>query len=93
MNMNMCMWAIFFVLLMSISVNRFHLMMILLSLEFIVLILFMTLILYLNLFSYELFFSMFFLVFSVCEGILGICVLILLIRSYGNDFFCVLNIL
>nr|YP_010531199.1 NADH dehydrogenase subunit 4L [Hypsathalia przewalskyi]UXW93434.1 NADH dehydrogenase subunit 4L [Hypsathalia przewalskyi] len=90
---NMFLSISFIMLLMSIGLNRFHLLMILLSMEFIVLILFMMLILYLNFFFTEMFFSMFFLVFSVCEGILGLCNLILLIRVHGNDFFCVLNIL
>nr|YP_010531121.1 NADH dehydrogenase subunit 4L [Dentathalia scutellariae]UXW93343.1 NADH dehydrogenase subunit 4L [Dentathalia scutellariae] len=93
MNMNMVFFIIFFILLLSISLNRFHLLMILLSLEFIVLILFISLILYLNLYENELFFSMIFLVFSVCEGVLGLSNLILLIRVHGNDYFGILNIL
>nr|YP_005351200.1 NADH dehydrogenase subunit 4L [Periplaneta americana]ADD71935.1 NADH dehydrogenase subunit 4L [Periplaneta americana] len=69
------------------SSNRKHLLVTLLSLEFIVLILFLMLYTYLNSFNYELFFSMVFLTFSVCEGALGLSILVSMIRSYGNDYF------
>nr|AVN67833.1 NADH dehydrogenase subunit 4L [Ischnoptera sp. B084] len=64
-----------------------HLLTTLLSLEFIVLVLYLCLYYYLNVFNYELFFSMVFLSFSVCEGALGLSILVSMIRSYGNDFF------
>nr|WGO58181.1 NADH dehydrogenase subunit 4L [Centrocolumna ericea] len=69
------------------SSNRKHLLVTLLSLEFIVLILYLILYSYLNSFNYELFFSMVFLTFSVCEGALGLSILVSMIRSYGNDYF------
>nr|AVN68202.1 NADH dehydrogenase subunit 4L [Melanozosteria sp. Cairns, Australia] len=69
------------------SSNRKHLLVTLLSLEFIVLILFLMLYNYLNEFNYELYFSMVFLTFSVCEGALGLSILVSMIRSYGNDYF------
>nr|UZC53698.1 NADH dehydrogenase subunit 4L [Ultragryllacris pulchra rubricapitis] len=67
--------------------KRKHLLAVLLSLEYMVLIMFMLLFLYLNMFNYELFFSMVFLVFSVCEGALGLSILVSMIRTHGNDFF------
>nr|YP_010946410.1 NADH dehydrogenase subunit 4L [Haplosymploce aurantiaca]WGO57128.1 NADH dehydrogenase subunit 4L [Haplosymploce aurantiaca] len=69
------------------SSNRKHLLVTLLSLEFVVLILYVVLYNYLNSFNYELFFSMVFLTFSVCEGALGLSILVSMIRSYGNDYF------
>nr|YP_010946943.1 NADH dehydrogenase subunit 4L [Sigmella digitalis]WGO57700.1 NADH dehydrogenase subunit 4L [Sigmella digitalis] len=69
------------------SSNRKHLLVTLLSLEFIVLILFFVLCNYLNMFNYELFFALVFLTFSVCEGALGLSILVLMIRSCGNDYF------
>nr|AVN68135.1 NADH dehydrogenase subunit 4L [Protagonista lugubris] len=69
------------------SSNRKHLLVTLLSLEFIVLVLFLLLYMYLSGFNYELFFSMTFLTFSVCEGALGLSILVSMIRSYGNDYF------
>nr|AVN67431.1 NADH dehydrogenase subunit 4L [Gromphadorhina oblongonota] len=67
--------------------NRKHLLATLLSLEFIVLILYVVLYNYLINFNYELYFMMIFLTFSVCEGALGLSILVSMIRGYGNDFF------
>nr|YP_009947916.1 NADH dehydrogenase subunit 4L [Coenomyia ferruginea]QOI08132.1 NADH dehydrogenase subunit 4L [Coenomyia ferruginea] len=73
--------------------NRKHLLSMLLSLEFIVLSLFLMLFIFLCLFNYEAFFSMFFLTFSVCEGALGLSILVSLIRTHGNDYFQSFNVL
>nr|YP_010398706.1 NADH dehydrogenase subunit 4L [Hylemya nigrimana]UQK95125.1 NADH dehydrogenase subunit 4L [Hylemya nigrimana] len=73
--------------------NRKHLLSMLLSLEYIVLSLFLLLFIYLNLLNYENFFSMMFLTFSVCEGALGLSILVSMIRTHGNDYFQSFNIL
>nr|AMW67887.1 NADH dehydrogenase subunit 4L [Nipponeurorthus fuscinervis] len=75
------------------SLKRKHLLSTLLSLEFIVLSLFYMLYIYINMFNYEFFFSMLFLVFSVCEGVLGLAILVSMIRTHGNDYFQSFNIL
>nr|YP_010372420.1 NADH dehydrogenase subunit 4L [Dryomyza anilis]UPA56133.1 NADH dehydrogenase subunit 4L [Dryomyza anilis] len=67
--------------------NRKHLLSMLLSLEYIVLSLFLLLFIYLNVFNYESFFCMMFLTFSVCEGALGLSILVSMIRTHGNDYF------
>nr|QOE17386.1 NADH dehydrogenase subunit 4L [Chelipoda sp. YD3012] len=67
--------------------NRKHLLSMLLSLEFIVLSLFFLLFIYLSYLGYESFFSMMFLTFSVCEGALGLSILVSMIRTHGNDYF------
>lgn len=67
--------------------SRKHLLSILLSLEFIVLILFFILFIYLNIINYEIFFRIIFLTFRVCEGALGLSILVSLIRTHGNDNF------
>nr|QXG19419.1 NADH dehydrogenase subunit 4L [Drosophila navojoa] len=67
--------------------NRKHLLSMLLTLEFIVLSLFLLLFIYLNLLNYENYFSMMFLTFSVCEGALGLSILVSMIRTHGNDYF------
>nr|AQM40183.1 NADH dehydrogenase subunit 4L [Diestramima tibetensis] len=67
--------------------KRKHLLATLLSLEFIVLGLFFMLFNYLNYMNCELFFTMVFLTFSVCEGALGLSILVSMIRTHGNDFF------
>nr|ARO34902.1 NADH dehydrogenase subunit 4L [Corynis lateralis] len=84
---------IFFIGFFSLSLNRFHLLMILLNFEFLILILFFFMMLFLTFYGLELYFSLIFLVFSVSEGVLGLSILILLIRSYGNDYFQILNLL
>lgn len=67
--------------------NRKHLLSILLSLEYIVLILFFFLFIYLNILNYENYFSIIFLTFRVCEGALGLSILVSIIRTHGNDYF------
>nr|YP_009740585.1 NADH dehydrogenase subunit 4L [Spathosternum prasiniferum prasiniferum]AJD76922.1 NADH dehydrogenase subunit 4L [Spathosternum prasiniferum sinense]QID03547.1 NADH dehydrogenase subunit 4L [Spathosternum prasiniferum prasiniferum] len=69
------------------SSKRKHLLMVLLSLEYIVLSLFLLIIIFLIEFNYDYFFPVIFLVFSVCEGALGLSILVSMIRSHGNDFF------
>lgn len=78
---------IFFIGVFSFIFSYKHLLNILLSLEFIVLSLFIFLFIYLNFLNYEQYFSIFFLVFSVCEGVLGLSILVAIIRSHGNDYF------
>nr|QOL01059.1 NADH dehydrogenase subunit 4L [Sinochlora sinensis] len=73
--------------------KRKHLLATLLSLEFIVLSLFLILFIMLNLFECELYFSMVFLSFSVCEGALGLAILVSMIRTHGNDFFQTFSVL
>ncbi|KAH8246453.1 hypothetical protein KR038_009710, partial [Drosophila bunnanda] len=67
--------------------NRKHLLSILLSLEFIVLLLFFILFIYLNILNYETYFRIIFLTFRVCEGALGLSILVSIIRTHGNDYF------
>nr|UQJ75088.1 NADH dehydrogenase subunit 4L [Incisitermes schwarzi]WHM51923.1 NADH dehydrogenase subunit 4L [Incisitermes schwarzi] len=78
---------VFFCGIWSFSSNRKHLLATLLSLEFMVLVLFVVVYFYLCLFNYELYFVMLFLVFSVCEGSLGLSILVSMIRGFGNDYF------
>lgn len=73
--------------------NRKHLLSILLSLEFIVLILFFILFIYLNILNYESYFRIIFLTFRVCEGALGLSILVSIIRTHGNDYFQSFNII
>nr|AND96522.1 NADH deshydrogenase subunit 4L [Onthophagus alcyon] len=83
----------YFMGLVSFTMKRKHLLLMLLSLEFIILSLFFNLFLYLSFYYNEYFFSMVFLTMSVCEGALGLSVLVSLIRTHGNDYFNSFNIL
>nr|AXS65907.1 NADH dehydrogenase subunit 4L [Tenebrionoidea sp. 15 KM-2017] len=76
----------------SFGLGRKHLLLMLMSLEFIVLFLFALLFIYLSLLM-DYFFSMVFLTFTVCEGALGLSILVSLIRTHGNDYFKTLSIL
>nr|YP_009271111.1 NADH dehydrogenase subunit 4L [Velarifictorus hemelytrus]ANU83251.1 NADH dehydrogenase subunit 4L [Velarifictorus hemelytrus] len=67
--------------------KRKHLLIILLSLEYMVLFTFFLLIYWLSGLQFELFLSMIYLVFAVCEGSLGLGILVSMVRSHGNDFF------
>jgi NADH-ubiquinone oxidoreductase chain 4L len=67
--------------------DRKHLLITLLSLEFMVLSLFVLMYYYLCGFNYEFYFVVVFLVFSVCEGSLGLSILVSVIRRYGNDYY------
>nr|UFP05418.1 NADH dehydrogenase subunit 4L [Sucra jujuba] len=70
-----------------------HLLIILLSLEFMVLSVFFFLLSYLLMLNYEIYMLMVFLVFSVCEGALGLSILVSMIRTHGNDYFKSFNLL
>nr|APX39637.1 NADH dehydrogenase subunit 4L [Pachybrachis sp. ReAss_150]APX40703.1 NADH dehydrogenase subunit 4L [Pachybrachis suffrianii] len=77
--------------LLSFSLFRKHLLLMLLSLEFLVIALYFGLFMTLGNYSYEYFFSLIFLVMSVCEGALGLSILVMMIRSSGNDYILTLN--
>lgn len=73
--------------------NRKHLLITLISLEFIVLILYGVILLCLNIIGYEYYYRIVFLTFRVCEGSLGLSIMVSLIRTHGNDYFQAFNIL
>nr|ALO76638.1 NADH deshydrogenase subunit 4L [Melyridae sp. GENSP01] len=77
----------------SFSIKRKHLLLMLLSLEFIVLSLFYGLMLLFKFYVYDNYFCLVFICFSVCEGALGLSLLVLMIRTYGNDYFQTFNVL
>lgn len=69
--------------------KRKHILLILLSIEFIVLGFFFFILFTLR--FNNLFFSLIFLTFTACEGVLGLGVLINISRVYGADYFSVFN--
>nr|YP_009532932.1 NADH dehydrogenase subunit 4L [Eumantispa harmandi]AMW67939.1 NADH dehydrogenase subunit 4L [Eumantispa harmandi]AYG51267.1 NADH dehydrogenase subunit 4L [Eumantispa harmandi] len=75
------------------SLMRKHVLSTLLTLEFIVLSLFYLMYFYLMNYNYEFYFIMYFMIFAVCEGVLGLSILVSLIRTHGNDYFQSFNIL
>nr|YP_006576065.1 NADH dehydrogenase subunit 4L [Naupactus xanthographus]ACZ58592.1 NADH dehydrogenase subunit 4L [Naupactus xanthographus] len=79
-------YFLYFSSLIVFASKRKHLLLMLLSLESSVVALFMGLFFMLSMVEYEFFFSMIFLTMSVCEGALGLSMLVLMIRVHGNDF-------
>lgn len=70
-----------------------HLLVVLLSLEFIVLRIYFLITYYFLIISYNIYILIVFLVFSVCEGALGLSILVSIIRTFGNDYFQRYNLL
>lgn len=73
--------------------NRKHLLITLLSLEYIILSLFILLFIYLILNIIEIYLLIVFLVFNVCEGALGLSILVAIIRTHGNNYFQSFNLI
>nr|YP_009472904.1 NADH dehydrogenase subunit 4L [Aphelocheirus jendeki]AST10108.1 NADH dehydrogenase subunit 4L [Aphelocheirus jendeki] len=98
-NLNMIDYFLYFIFFMFSSGMivfcsvRKHLLLTLLSLEFLVLVLFISFFNYLMMFNYENYFGLIFLTFSVCEGALGLSILVSLIRCHGNDNVSVLSLM
>nr|WGO62223.1 NADH dehydrogenase subunit 4L [Comparmustilia sphingiformis] len=86
-NMMLVFIVMFFVgNLIFVSKNK-HLLIVLLSLEFMVLSIFFFMLMMLSFIEYDMYMLMVFLVFSVCEGCLGLSILVSMIRTHGNDYF------
>lgn len=64
-----------------------HLLIVLLRLEFIVLAIFFFFLIYLNYINNDIYILIIFLLFTVCEGALGLSILVSIIRTHGNDYF------
>uniref|UniRef100_UPI0030E453B0 NADH dehydrogenase subunit 4L n=1 Tax=Anomala aulax TaxID=1198227 RepID=UPI0030E453B0 len=79
--------------LVSFCIKRKHLLLMLLSLEYVILGLYFNLYLFLMYFNYEFYFGMVFLTMSVCEGALGLSLLVSMMRTHGNDYFQTFNVL
>nr|YP_010175646.1 NADH dehydrogenase subunit 4L [Corythoxestis sunosei]QSL98906.1 NADH dehydrogenase subunit 4L [Corythoxestis sunosei] len=70
-----------------------HLMIVLLSLEFIVLSMYFFMMIIFLMQEFNMYMLMVFLVFSVCEGALGLSILVSMIRTHGSDYFMSFNML
>nr|UPL65269.1 NADH dehydrogenase subunit 4L [Largus sp.] len=70
-----------------------HILLSLFALEFIILLLYFLFFFFLLMFGVDLYFIMFYISFSVCEGALGLGVLVNMIRNHGNDYLLSLSIL
>lgn len=73
--------------------TRKHILLSLLRLEFIVLSVYFVLFLFILIYGLELYFVLIFLVFTVCEGALGLSLLVRLVRRHGNDYLSRISVL
>lgn len=76
----------------SLCLNRKHIMIRLLRLELIVLSSFCFLYLILSIIIIDIYILLVFLIFRVCEGVIGLSCLVKLIRSHGNDCLYSINL-
>nr|YP_002122321.1 NADH dehydrogenase subunit 4L [Ochrogaster lunifer]CAQ19288.1 NADH dehydrogenase subunit 4L [Ochrogaster lunifer] len=91
---DMMVFVLMFVVGNLIFVSKYkHLLIVLLSLEFLVLSIFFFLLIFFSFLEYDMYMLMVFLVFSVCEGALGLSILVSMIRTHGNDYFQSFNLL
>nr|YP_010946004.1 NADH dehydrogenase subunit 4L [Cirrochroa tyche]WGN99212.1 NADH dehydrogenase subunit 4L [Cirrochroa tyche] len=93
MNMSLVIIVMFLLGNMIFVSKHKHLLIVLMSLEFIVLSIFFLMLLYLMMINYNMYMLMVFLVFSVCEGALGLSILVSMIRTHGNDYFQSFNLI
>lgn len=70
-----------------------HLLLILICLELIITFIFFNLFKILLLFEFNLFYLIFFLIIIVCEGALGLTLIVVLVRFKGNDYLNSLSLL
>nr|YP_010583022.1 NADH dehydrogenase subunit 4L [Zorka agnesae]UGN61468.1 NADH dehydrogenase subunit 4L [Zorka agnesae] len=76
----------FFMSMICLILIRKHILLCLISLEFLVLSLLMLMLIICLMYSYSMYFYVVMMTFYVCEGVLGLSVLVYMIRCYGNDF-------
>nr|UJY97065.1 NADH dehydrogenase subunit 4L [Potamometra berezowskii] len=79
------MWYMFFMGMIVFCSLRKYLLLTLLSLEYLVVVVFLGFFIFLMNYSGEYYFIIIFLTFSVCEGVLGLSILVSMIRCHGND--------
>nr|UCU06902.1 NADH dehydrogenase subunit 4L [Potamometra montandoni]UCU06915.1 NADH dehydrogenase subunit 4L [Potamometra montandoni]UCU06928.1 NADH dehydrogenase subunit 4L [Potamometra montandoni] len=78
-------WYMFFMGMIVFCSLRKYLLLTLLSLEYLVVVVFLSFFIFLINYSGEYYFIIIFLTFSVCEGVLGLSILVSMIRCHGND--------
>nr|YP_009500749.1 NADH dehydrogenase subunit 4L [Paracarsidara gigantea]AWU49008.1 NADH dehydrogenase subunit 4L [Paracarsidara gigantea] len=80
-----CMIMIYFGLKM-ILINSKHLLMILLTFEYMSLIIFLMLINLFMIYCYDISIMVYFMIVVVCESVLGLVLMTLVVRTHGSDY-------
>nr|WGH58938.1 NADH dehydrogenase subunit 4L [Chelurotropella siamensis] len=91
--MFMILWYILVIGLIMFCMMHKHLLQTLLSLEFLVLMLFLMMFFMIMMLGYDMYMLLLFLIFTVYEGALGLSILVNLVRNQGNDYVSVMSIL
>nr|AZZ89163.1 NADH dehydrogenase subunit 4L [Betatropis formosana] len=77
---------VFFSGLLSLLFVRKHFLLCLLSLEFLIISIYLFSLMYFSFYMYDFYFLILFLVLGVCDGVLGLSLLVYLIRKTSSDF-------
>nr|YP_009994718.1 NADH dehydrogenase subunit 4L [Zyginella minuta]QNP08956.1 NADH dehydrogenase subunit 4L [Zyginella minuta] len=84
--MNFFFFYLFFSGLFCLILIRKHILLCLISLEFIVISLLLMIIYYCLMFNFSFYLYLIMMTFYVCEGVLGLSLLVYMIRNHGNDY-------
>nr|YP_010582892.1 NADH dehydrogenase subunit 4L [Agnesiella rita]UFK32199.1 NADH dehydrogenase subunit 4L [Agnesiella kamala]UFK32212.1 NADH dehydrogenase subunit 4L [Agnesiella roxana]UGN61312.1 NADH dehydrogenase subunit 4L [Agnesiella rita] len=76
----------FFMSMFCLILIRKHILLCLISLEFLVLSLLLMVLFYCLMFDYTFYLYLIMMTFYVCEGVLGLSILVYMIRCHGNDY-------
>lgn len=76
----------FFMRVFSLILIRKHILLCLIRLEFVVLSLLIVIYFYCLIFNYSLYIYLIIITFFVCEGVIGLSIIVYLIRCHGNDY-------
>nr|YP_009500762.1 NADH dehydrogenase subunit 4L [Trioza urticae]AWU49114.1 NADH dehydrogenase subunit 4L [Trioza urticae] len=80
-----CLFMFYFGMIMFFMKKK-HILMMLLSLEFLSLIMLLLLINFLCGFLYDFNILIYFIIILVCEAVMGLCLLTLMVRTHGSDY-------
>nr|WGH58953.1 NADH dehydrogenase subunit 4L [Urochela rubra] len=90
------MFMLMFMLLLGIimfCMTHKHVLQSLLILEYLTLLLFMIMFFMMMMLGLDVYMLLFFLVFTVCEGALGLSILVNMVRNQGNDYLSSMSVL
>nr|YP_009946943.1 NADH dehydrogenase subunit 4L [Macrostemum floridum]QOH91261.1 NADH dehydrogenase subunit 4L [Macrostemum floridum] len=93
MLINLYLWFLMIFGLIKLVLNFKHLLNLLMIVEFMMMNILLLMVIFLMKMESEFYFFMLFMIMMVCEGVLGLVILILMVRSYGNDYFYSLNLM
>nr|YP_009868534.1 NADH dehydrogenase subunit 4L [Cofana yasumatsui]QKG63364.1 NADH dehydrogenase subunit 4L [Cofana yasumatsui] len=85
--MNMFMYVLIFMFsLISVIYIRKHILLCLMNLEFVILTVLLVIFNFCLLYNYNFYIYIFYMTFFVCEGSLGLSILVSMLRNQGNDY-------